>query len=230
MCGVLVGTLPQLPQQNVFLGVPLQLMTEEAALLVECGAAYIVDDKAAHEKAVAHITPRDIQQLQESRKLEAQSQQEEFQRNLVQRLERLAQKHQIPESSLTNYTTSSSTTLRSYTIPSITSGRTYKPSPFSHVPSPNPSSFALYKHLHSQGYFVSPGLRFGSQFMAYPGDPLRFHSHFLATGLEWDQDFDMIDIVGGGRLGTGVKKAWMIGATDPNTNEEQVFCVTWAGF
>ena len=37
ICGILVGTLPHLSQQNVFLGVPLLLMPEEAVLLVENG-------------------------------------------------------------------------------------------------------------------------------------------------------------------------------------------------
>ena len=33
--GVLIGGLPQAPQQNVFSGIPLELMPEEARLLVE---------------------------------------------------------------------------------------------------------------------------------------------------------------------------------------------------
>jgi tRNA-splicing endonuclease subunit Sen34 len=37
ICGILVGTLPHLSQQNVFLGVPLVLMPEEVVLLVEKG-------------------------------------------------------------------------------------------------------------------------------------------------------------------------------------------------
>ncbi|KAJ9623290.1 tRNA-splicing endonuclease subunit [Taxawa tesnikishii (nom. ined.)] len=48
--GVLIGGLPQAPQQNVFLGMPLELMPEEARLLVEKEVAYIVDDVAAHKK------------------------------------------------------------------------------------------------------------------------------------------------------------------------------------
>ena len=56
-----------------------------------------------------------------------------------------------------------------------------------------------------------PGLRFGCHYSVYPGDPLRYHSHFLTTGLGWDEEFDLLDIVGGGRLGTGVKKAYLIG-------------------
>lgn len=40
ICGILTGTLPHLSQQNVFLGVPLILMPEEAVLLVENGINY----------------------------------------------------------------------------------------------------------------------------------------------------------------------------------------------
>ena len=37
VCGTLVGTLPHMSQQNVFLGVPLVLLPEEAVLLVDKG-------------------------------------------------------------------------------------------------------------------------------------------------------------------------------------------------
>lgn len=37
ICGVLTGTLSHLSQQNVFLGVPLLLMSEEVVLLVDKG-------------------------------------------------------------------------------------------------------------------------------------------------------------------------------------------------
>jgi len=37
VCGTLLGTLPHLSQQNIFLGVPLILQPEEAVLLVDKG-------------------------------------------------------------------------------------------------------------------------------------------------------------------------------------------------
>jgi tRNA-splicing endonuclease subunit Sen34 len=64
-----------------------------------------------------------------------------------------------------------------------------------------------------------PGLRFGCNYSVYPGDPLRYHSHFLATGLGWDEKFALLDVVGGGRLGTGTKKAYMIGGEDPAASQ-----------
>ena len=109
------------------------------------------------------------------------------------------------------------------------------------LPHPSPTRFPIYRHLHSKGYFLSPGLRFGAQYMAYPGDPLRFHSHFVVNGLGWDEEISVMDIVGGGRLGTGVKKAWMVGGRDPSWKAAEegegregdgvrVFSVEWGGF
>jgi tRNA-splicing endonuclease subunit Sen34 len=68
----------------------------------------------------------------------------------------------------------------------------------------------------------------------YPGDPLRFHSHFSATSYGWDDEFSMIDIIGGGRLGTRVKKSFLIGGEDPEAKEDRpdavrTFCVEWGG-
>ena len=80
---------------------------------------------------------------------------------------------------------------------------------------------------------MGPGLRFGCQYVAYPGDPLRYHSHFLVTGHEWDEEIDLLDIVGGGRLGTGVKKGYMIGGAPKgeqvdDEGQVRVFSFEWA--
>ena len=47
--GVLIGTLPQIPQQSVFLGLPLELQPEEAQLLLDQGIAYVVNDREWHD-------------------------------------------------------------------------------------------------------------------------------------------------------------------------------------
>lgn len=81
-----------------------------------------------------------------------------------------------------------------------------------------------------------PGLRFGCNYNVYPGDPLRFHSHFLATSFEWDQEIPMLDLIGGGRLGTAVKKGFLIGGEDTEAETEgewgdnvRTFCIEWGG-
>src|ERR1700761_3422706 len=55
ICGVLIGNIPQANQQNIFSGIPLELMPEEARLLAEKGHAYIVDDVAAHKRGLKNL-------------------------------------------------------------------------------------------------------------------------------------------------------------------------------
>ncbi|KAF8456918.1 hypothetical protein BGX38DRAFT_1266136 [Terfezia claveryi] len=295
MCGCLIGTLPQVPQQNVFLGLPLELMVEEAALLVEKGVAYIVDDVAAHKTGREAMLEQDrlrylAQRGEELKALAEENQREAFARK-VTALEKKGRMNLIvgtlgsprgkekeneatptPPASEESNTAGAGPeilpvepekaedTLFSQPQPSTenapsqdvtfhstptTSHSTYHfptttPTTPAHlIPQPSPTRFPIYRHLHSKGYFLSPGLRFGAQYMAYPGDPLRFHSHFVVNGLGWDEEISVMDIVGGGRLGTGVKKAWMVGGRDPslevgeNGGEEdgvRVFSVEWGGF
>ena len=282
MCGCLTGTLPQFPQQNVFLGLPLELMAEEAALLVEIGAAYVVDDVRAHQEGLAGLLEQDknqyLKERQEACLAEAlahqksaqgrkakyvgdvQQQQRQRQRQRKEAAASQTEKQEgeeeesifaptastatgstgqaaKPEPIARTATTTTTTTppfqsLTFYPTSTVSAPAYHRPTPSLLVPRPNPSSYALYKRLHTAGYFLSPGLRFGCQFMAYPGDPLRFHSHFITRGLGWDEEIDLIDIVGGGRLGTGVKKAWMFGGKPDgeDTAETRVFCVEWGGF
>ena len=66
---------------------------------------------------------------------------------------------------------------------------------------------------------------------AYPGDPLRFHSHFMVH-VEKDEDeeegVDILTLVGGGRVATQTRKAWMLaGQVD---GQVRVFSIEWAGF
>lgn len=115
----------------------------------------------------------------------------------------------------------------------ITPTTSYPPLPVPSPPSPSrlptvPKSYPLFRFLHSRGYFFMPGLRFGCNYSVYPGDPLRYHSHFLATGLGWDEKFDLLDIVGGGRLGTGTKKAYMVGGQEEGAKDARAFSVEWA--
>lgn len=266
--GVLIGSLPQSPQQNVFLGLPLELQPEEARLLVENGVGYIVDDLQSHQKAL-RSPPAQLEEYKASVRREGLAAAKAVEKQKTQKtadvLRRISVRQSTPvsatdgneslfDSPLTRSSTRNSTDLVPYSMTPATSYPPITPpSPRSSAPLPevNSSSYALFQHLHSKGYFMSPGLRFGCQFSVYPGDPLRFHSHFLAISAEWDEEIDLLDIVGGGRLGTGVKKGWLIGGVEnkgPNKEEGQqpirtlaksddktergtvrTFCIEWGG-
>lgn len=89
------------------------------------------------------------------------------------------------------------------------------------VDKPLSSLYQLYNSLRSQGYWVLPGMRFGGDFVAYPGDPLLFHSHLIVSH---SQDIVKQDLVHRGRLATGVKKLWCV------LDNENTFSIEWAGF
>ena len=56
----------------------------------------------------------------------------------------------------------------------------------------------------------------------------------MCRGYGWEEEIDLLDLVGGGRLGTGVKKGFLIGGVSgrgAGDGEEEVrtFCVEWGG-
>ena len=290
ICGVFVGGLPHVPHQNVFLGIPLELMPEEARLLVDGGYAYVVDDVEAHRAALwgkggeeaegrdggsqggagmsaeerrmvlkflemqGREAAKSAQKKADERKDKALKGVKEKRKKKAEMQTRInkgdenprnensgsdteniedskhseatlfetdgppssqpptSQSRKPAETQIDRYyvtpTTSSYLHLHSHSNPHQV------PPPTPLLPPVPPSSYPLFAHLHAQKYFLAPGLRFGCQYMAYPGDPLRYHSHFLANGLDWDEEFGLQELVGGGRLGTGVKKSFVIGGVE----------------
>ena len=272
--GVLIGTLPQIPQQSVFLGLPLQLMSEEARLLVEKGLAYLVHDQEEHEQVTTTEMARPGSAYTSAlvnEGLEAAAASER--KKTASKQKAISKTKDIGTPKKTRDAESANGALANDNedmdpAPSLNGFSTSakdkedeaqhdKISPWSVIPStadtlftcrrpeadlPMPSvhrpSYALFKHLHARGFFQSPGLRFGCQYMVYPGDPLRFHSHFLAIGADWDEELDLLDLVGGGRLGTGVKKGFLLGGRPQGSiglseNDvrdcARVFCIEWGG-
>jgi len=82
--------------------------------------------------------------------------------------------------------------------------------------------------LHRRGYWVTPGVKFGGDFLVYPGDPHRYHSHFVAVVVEWSQSVVPLDVVSFGRLGTVVKKALVLCSVGPD-DEVQYVTAAWTG-
>lgn len=269
ICGVLIGGIPQVPQQNVFLGLPVEIFPEEAFLLVEKDVAHIIDDATWHQSTFSYFQVEGKgRYLEASRvagrqaqKSAAKGAQKRAERGLAMQAIRGASKSRSRDEAKTledqgdnlffdNHdsgrlrspsqasivSTSASMTASTLTVTSTT---TYSLSlPQNSCPQDIPSvplSYPLYAHLHARKYFLTPGLRFGCDYTVYPGDPLRFHSHFLAVGYDWSEEIPLIDLIGGGRLGTGVKKGFLIGGKDPamqvveSGDDVRTFCIEWGG-
>lgn len=270
ICGVLIGSLPQIPMQNVFMGLPLELMPEEAKLLVKMEVAYIVDDAAWHKEKFNTFKGPDKKRYLESlrnagihaRRMAEVGQQKKTENALArQAAERRRKSSEASEDPTKDHgarddlseaaaseslfsnpeltSRASSLTITSDEPYPVTPTTTYSPSSLPQNPSQQPDpavplSYHLFEHLHNRGYFLMPGLRFGCDYNVYPGDPLRFHSHFAATSYGWNEEFALIDLIGGGRLGTRVKKGFLIGGKDLDDAESEgdnvrTFCIEWGG-
>lgn len=290
ICGVFIGTLPQNPSQNIFLGLPMEIMPEEAQLLIDAGVGYILDDARAHDEAMAKMNSgrrreyanevriqieelsnakareRELEKRKAMKKQKQKQKQKDYREN-DRTLSTNIDSQQVGDSAEPESQEDTAAeslfepppddidspvrALPSNIVPDTTLSMTPTTSalllPLSPPSSPHQfplpgvktSSYSLYRHLHNlnltshpshrSSTFTTPGLRFGCQFCVYPSDPLRFHSHFLAVSVDWEEEIDLMDIVGGGRLGTGVKKAWLLGGQEEREGRVRCFSIEWAG-
>ncbi|KAI1437948.1 SEN34 subunit of tRNA-splicing endonuclease [Xylaria sp. CBS 124048] len=246
ICSVFVGTLPQNPEQNILMGLPLELMPEEAQVLVERKVAYVADDTAFHPSRLAAFDESSRRAYLRLLKNQGKKLQiaaiENSNRHKPLRYQGKPKKTKgkdtkdsegpsvsdIPNG---NAGADESTSLfdsapiphkNTETSPVEVEGYALTPTTSSFLllpdsgPEPSacvdvPASYPLFAHLHDKGYYMMPGLRFGCDYNVYPGDPLRFHSHFAGVHFGWEEEITMLDLVGGGRLATSVKKGYLFG-------------------
>ena len=67
--------------------------------------------------------------------------------------------------------------------------------------------------LWRRGFFLTDGSKFGADFLAYPGDPIRYHAQNIVVCLDSRNELERMrkkvsesDLVGRCRLGTAVNK------------------------
>ncbi|KAF5365624.1 hypothetical protein D9758_003283 [Tetrapyrgos nigripes] len=279
ICGILVGTLPHLSQQNVFLGVPLVLMPEEVVLLVEKEIAVLVNDPHAYPEP----TPAQIKNWNAEQQAIVQHQQALFEskektdpkvservmseeairkrkeRELRRQQKALSQQDSLLLSdeqpsgsssvSVQKQPTSETEPNTSFnvTVPAVSSKmewyspdrQTYttiesaKEAGLWDCPSDlhDRAKCGVFRDLWEQGYFMGGGIRFGGDYLIYPGDPLRYHSHFAATVIDSPtSELRPMEIVAHGRLGTATKKTHLFCGWDDEKKEASYLSVEWAGF
>ncbi|KAJ3951825.1 tRNA-splicing endonuclease subunit [Colletotrichum tropicale] len=238
ICSVLIGTTPQNPTQNVFLSLPLELLPEEASMLIAKKVGRLVDETSQHLSCLGspdQKTRKAYITILKDRRDQAQKLIAEDQAKKSSVQARRTAGAQVPsavtvdEASLENILPLDK--LLAVT-PTTSGGLQNAQERILTVPSPPLGP--LHQYLLSRGYFMTPGLRFGADYSVYPGDPLRYHAHFLATNYGCDEKIPMLDIVGSGRLGTSVKKGFLFGGEavvhgDATAKHVRTFCVEWAG-
>ncbi|RPD59130.1 tRNA-intron endonuclease catalytic domain-like protein [Lentinus tigrinus ALCF2SS1-7] len=102
---------------------------------------------------------------------------------------------------------------------------TYPTTPFEYA------KCRVFQDLWEKGNYMGGGIKFGGDFLVYPGDPLRYHSHFVASVIESpNAPLRPMEIVAHGRLGTATKKSHLFCEWDEKTQAVTYFSVEWAGF
>lgn len=243
IAGILTGTLPSATQQNAFLSIPLRLMAEEAIWLVENEFAFLVPGENTVQKAVEKSGTRELEEARVQLEESFAAQRKYKQQQHMEKLQKLGFEGEscdarLLESSLFVETQDSSTLVsrdqhdfdnrdtQTRLLERLRAG-------CKHV-----DDVHVYRDLKAQGYFLSPGGRFGGRFIAYPGDPLRYHSHMtVQPAMDYENEpLDLLQVVSGGRLGTGVKKLWVVGGVMKEETEKEkpetveFFSIEWAGF
>ncbi|RGP66409.1 hypothetical protein FLONG3_8846 [Fusarium longipes] len=248
--GTLAGTAPQQPTQNIFLGLPIELRPEEAETLLQKKAAYLVDDVAAHQAVLKNPNTEARRLYLDSLKTKKQTAQHVFAEKNAKRAAEVAEKHgktrrHAPPSNTDEDAIFASdqsepivrqqeSAIKSMGVTPTSSGPLISPEAERIYQATNPTQGPLCGFLLTSGYYMTPGLRFGAKYSVYPGDPLRFHAHFMANQYDWDEEIPVLDIVAGGRLATAVKKAYLIGGQQPKTHESaddqrmRTFSIEWA--
>lgn len=253
--GTLVGCVPQQPTQNIFLGLPIELRPEEVEALVRKGTAHVVDDVSAHLSTLRcpHSRATYIDSIRDQKTAASRALIDNKKQKTAaaeKKLGRSLASHHNPatpvvatddhphDSSLPDTKTEQQhlktrpshfgvdslgvTATSSDDLISQEVDDTFRVDQIAKGP--------LCRYLQSQGYYMTPGLRFGSKYSVYPGDPLRYHAHYMVNQYHWDEPIPMLHLVEGGRLATAVKKSFVLGG-EVTSSDGQVRCFSmeWAG-
>ncbi|GAA5848584.1 hypothetical protein JCM8547_004561 [Rhodosporidiobolus lusitaniae] len=304
--GVLSGTLPQVTQQNVFLGLPLVLLPEEVVLLVRNKLAVLIDDPSAHQpptlsqthsyassraqaiaaqqEATAQFDAERKKEFEAKNRDKIEKKRAEKERKRRENEERLREAGGFvvevggvkegeettgpPAAAAASTSTSTSSSFAPVPAPPVSCAQPSTSSlPYTILIEPSSSSFPWYtpaspsftyptldaareagvwtyplntlqearcrvvEDLWRRGYYMGGGLRFGADFLVYPGDPLRYHSHFNLTVLSTPETTIMpLDLVAYGRLATAVKKAHLLACWDEKEGKAEYASLEWAAF
>ncbi|XP_051512285.1 tRNA-splicing endonuclease subunit Sen34-like [Myxocyprinus asiaticus] len=225
--GSLVGSLARQPRQNVRLGRPLELMQEEALVLMEethtaAASRHTQESRGEemHSEAVRQYEAGLESSYKEQCALALEDKKTVLRRVLNEkengtddsgnairdRLNALDQAFHFPWSAV------------AVQLCTARAGFSYCPEERTVVSTDWPmprderlkTRFCVYRDLRNKGFYLTSAGKFGGDFLVYPGDPLRFHAHFIVLCLSMDEQIPLCDILAIARLGSNVKKTVLL--------------------
>ena len=89
--------------------------------------------------------------------------------------------------------------------------------------------YAVFQDFWKRGFYLTPGSKFGGDFLAYPGDPIQYHAHCVIIVLPYTKFISPLDVISYGRLAVTVKKSPVLASVHPDTEEVLYLCLDWQG-
>uniref|UniRef100_UPI00358E31D6 tRNA-splicing endonuclease subunit Sen34 n=1 Tax=Myxine glutinosa TaxID=7769 RepID=UPI00358E31D6 len=89
--------------------------------------------------------------------------------------------------------------------------------------------YKVFRDTWSRGFYLTTGGKFGGDFLLYPGDPLRYHAHYIAMVVPESEKLSLTDLVAAGRLGTTVRKTLLLCSS---SEDGQIYYTSlrWSGW
>ena len=89
--------------------------------------------------------------------------------------------------------------------------------------------YRVFLDLWERGYYLTSGVNFGGDFLAYPGDPMRYHSFYIVIIVPWGKRITPFEMISAGRLGASVKKTALLCSVNGDTDQIVYTSVKWSG-
>ncbi|XP_057370121.1 tRNA-splicing endonuclease subunit Sen34-like isoform X2 [Daphnia carinata] len=216
--GNFIGCLPSLPRQDQMLGLPMELMTEEVFHLATRGIVNIVEYKQLYHPAEEHLKQKTENMLKAS----FSEQQVIFKEERIKQLMLMADKIIEGKRRKTNGIIDEELVLQEEIrkIPEMSEDlmmvQIFTRPFWTCRGEAAEYSISLtlrcrvFSDLWEKGYYITAGEKFGGDFLVYPGDPFKFHSHYIAVCVDENQLLTPYFLIQKGRLGTNVKKTVLL--------------------
>nr|XP_002123488.1 tRNA-splicing endonuclease subunit Sen34-like [Ciona intestinalis] len=88
--------------------------------------------------------------------------------------------------------------------------------------------YLIFCDLHNQGYFLTDGVKFGGNFLVYPGDPGLYHSTYILLHIPYEKEISATEFATFGRLASSVKKTLLLASIDKE-NKVVYSSMSWSG-
>ncbi|CAI4227031.1 unnamed protein product [Auanema sp. JU1783] len=99
------------------------------------------------------------------------------------------------------------------------------------LPVPSTSEFRLkrlvFHDLWRRGFYITAGLRFGCDYLAYEGLPGEVHAKYLVKCLPSDEDLSPLELISLTRVATQVKKAVLLAIVADDNHTPHYMTLQW---